>query len=66
MEGCILDYSEWKQANKYVWKIWKISDYVGVEYKEGGDIILNLENKKKFVIPRPTAPENTNSTPTEK
>ena len=30
--------------------------YVGVEYKQGGDIILNLENKNKLFIPQPIEP----------
>ena len=39
MEGYILYYSDYKQDVKYVSTIKRISEYVGEEYKQGGNII---------------------------
>ena len=36
--------------------------YIVSEYKQGGDIILDLENEQWVIIPRPISPETTSTT----
>ena len=38
LEGCIFDCSDSKKADKYITAIKRIAEYVGAEYKYGGDI----------------------------
>ena len=56
LEGYIFDCSESRQADKYITAIKRIAEYVGAEFKYGGDIRLSIENSKRFKIPMPTAP----------
>ena len=56
LEGYIFDCSESRQAEKYITAIKRIVEYVGAEYKYGGDIRSSIENSKRFEIPMPTAP----------
>ena len=52
----IFDCSDYKQADGYVNTIKRIGEYVGTEYKHGGDICTSIMNEGLFTIPRPTAP----------
>ena len=58
LEGCIFDCSDSRQADKYITAIKRIAEYVGTEFKYGGDIRSSIENSKRFEIPMPTAPSN--------
>ena len=58
LEGYIFDCSDSRQADKYITEIKIIAEYVGAEFKYGGDIRLSIENSKRFEIPMPTAPGN--------
>ena len=57
LEGYIFDCSDSRQANKYITVIKIIAEYVGAEFKYGGDIRSSIENSKRFEIPMPTAPD---------
>ena len=46
MEGGILYFRDYKQANRYVTTIKRADNYIVSEYKQGGDIILDLENEQ--------------------
>ena len=50
------DCSDYKQADRYVNTVKRISEYVGSEYKNGGDIRSSIVNETKFKVPIPTAP----------
>ena len=39
-------------------RIKRITEYVGTEFKYGGDIRSSIENPKRFKIPMPTSPSN--------
>ena len=58
LEGCIFDCSDSRKADKYITAIKRITEYVGAEFKYGGDIRLSIENSKRFEIPMPIAPSN--------
>jgi hypothetical protein len=52
----IFDCSDYKQADNYVTTLKRISEYVGSEYKHGGDIRSSLLNGVAYAIPLPTPP----------
>ena len=56
LEGQIFDCSDYKQADKYQTTVKRISEYVGSEYKHGGDIRSLIVNEIKITVPLPTAP----------
>ena len=56
LEGYTFDCSDYKQAEKYVSTVKRIAEYVGAEYKYGGDIHSTLENKVRVTIPQPVTP----------
>jgi hypothetical protein len=56
LQGCIFDCSDYKQADTFVTTLKRISEYVGAEYKHGGDIQSSIINEMKITIPVPTAP----------
>ena len=56
LEGYIFDCSDSRQADKYITAIKRIAEYVGAEFKYGGDIRSSIENSKRFEIPMPTEP----------
>ena len=56
LESYIFDCSESRQEDKYITAIKIIAEYVGVEFKYGGDIRSSIENSKRFEIPMHTAP----------
>jgi Reverse transcriptase (RNA-dependent DNA polymerase) len=56
LQGCIFDCSDNKQADTFVTTIKRISEYIGSEYKHGGDIRSSIVNETKFTIPIPAAP----------
>ena len=58
LEGYIFDCSDSRQADKYITAIKRITDYVGTEFKYGGEICLSIENSKRFEIPMPNAPSD--------
>jgi hypothetical protein len=68
LQGCIFDCSDYKQADTFVRTLKRISEYVGAEYKHGGDIQSSIINEMKITIPVPTAPtavDPKSPTPTE-
>ena len=54
LQGNIFDCSDYKQADTFVNTLKRISEYVGAEYKHGGDIRPSLIHESKIVIPIPT------------
>ena len=54
LEGYIFDCSDSRQADTYITAIKRIAEYVGAEFKYGGDIRSSIENSKRFEIPMPT------------
>ena len=58
LEGYIFDCSDSRQADKYITEIKIIAEYVGAEFKYGGNIRSSIENSKRFEIPMPTAPSD--------
>ena len=56
LEGYTFDCSDYKQSNKYVSTIKRIAEYVGPEYKLGGENRSTLENKEQVTIPHPVTP----------
>ena len=58
LEGYIFDCSDSRQADKYITAIKRIAEYVGAEFKYGGDIRSSIEKSKRFKIPMPTAPSD--------
>jgi hypothetical protein len=56
LQGCIFDCSDYKQADTFVTTPKRISEYVGAEYKHGGDIRSSIINEMKITIPVSTAP----------
>ena len=61
LEGYIFDCSDSRQADKYITAIKRIAEYVGAEFKYGGDILSSIENSKRFEILLPTAPSDINT-----
>ena len=69
LKGHTFDCSDYKQADKYATTLKRISEYVGSEFKNGGDVRTSILNEVKFTIPSPTAPtivDPDNMTPDEK
>ena len=58
LEGYIFDCSDSRQADKFITAIKRIAEYVGAEFKYGGDIRSSIENSKRFETPMPTAPSD--------
>ena len=56
LEGYIFVCSDSRQANKYLTAFKRITEYVGAEFKYGGNIRRSIENSKHFETPMPTAP----------
>ena len=56
LEGYTFDCSNYKQDGKYISTIKRIAEYVGAEYKYGGDIRSTLENEIRITIPQPVTP----------
>jgi hypothetical protein len=52
--GYVFDCFDYRQADKYITNIKRIAEYVGAEYKHGGDICSTLENEVILTIPLPT------------
>jgi hypothetical protein len=52
----VFDCSDYRQADKYVTNMKRIAEYVGAEYKQGGDIRSTIENELLLPIPLPTEP----------
>ena len=61
LEGYIFDCSDIRQAHKYITAIKRIAEYVGAEFKYGGDIRSSIENSKRFKIPMPSATSDNNT-----
>ena len=69
LKNMIFDCSDYKQADGYVNTIKRIGEYVGAEYRHGGDIRASIMNEVIFDIPRPAAPivvDDDQPTPEEK
>ena len=58
LEGYIFDFSDRWQAEKYITAIKIIAEYVGGEYKYGGDMRSSIENSKRLEIAMPTGPDD--------
>ena len=56
LSGHIFDCSDYKQADKYVTSLKRVSEHVGAEFKFGGDIQLSIVNEHLFTVPLPVAP----------
>ena len=56
LSGYVFDCSDLRQADKYVTNIKRIAEYVGAEYKQGGDIRSTIENEVQLIIPVPVEP----------
>ncbi len=56
LEGQVFDCSDYKQADKYQSTIKQISEYVGLEFKHGGDIRSSIVNEAKIAVPLPMTP----------
>ena len=56
LQGYIFDCSDHKQADNFVHSKKRIAEYVGAEYKYGGDIRSSIVHEVKTTITRPTAP----------
>ena len=56
LEGYEFDCSDYKQDEKYVSMIKRIAEYVGSEYKYGGDIRSTPKNKVRITIAQPVNP----------
>ena len=54
----MFDFSNSRQADKYITTIKIIAEYAGAEFKYGGDIRSSIENSKRFEIQMPTAPSD--------
>jgi hypothetical protein len=53
LAGYIFDCSDYKQADNYVTTVKRISEYIGSEYKHGGDIRSSIINEALYAIPLP-------------
>ena len=60
LEGYIFDCSDNKQADIFVHTMKRFAEYVGTEYRNGGDIRSTIEQNVRFAIPLPLAPSGTN------
>ena len=58
LKGHYYDCSSGKQADRYVNTTRQITEYVGREYKYGGDIRATIENMTLFNIPKPEDPSD--------
>ena len=56
LAGHIFDCSDYRQADTFVNTHKRIADYVGAEYREGGDIRSSLIHEAKIQIPIPLNP----------
>ena len=56
LEGYTFDCSDYKQADKYVSTIKRIAEYVGTEYKYGGDTRSTLDNEARIKVPQLVTP----------
>ena len=56
LSGFIFDCSDYKQADVYTTTLKRIAEYVGAEYKHGGDISASITNGKLMNIPEPAQP----------
>ena len=59
LEGYIFDFSDSKQADKFITTIRRILEHVGTKYKYGGDIYSYINNSTRFAIPLPVVPDDT-------
>jgi len=56
LEGQIFNCSDYQQADKYQTTVKRISEYVGSEFKHGGDMRSSIVNQTKIVVPLPMSP----------
>ena len=56
LQGQVFDCSDYKQADTFVNTLKRISEYIGAEYKHGGDIHSSILHKVKIIVPLPIAP----------
>ena len=56
LDGHIFDCSDYKQADTYVHMHKCITEYIGAEYKSGGDVHASIIAGIKITIPLPTHP----------
>ena len=68
LKGRIFDCSDYRQADNYATTLKKLKEYVGAEFKNGGDVVSCIVAQAKVTIPAPTAPtivDPSKPTPTE-
>jgi hypothetical protein len=56
LSGYVFDCADYRQADKYMTNIKRIAEYLGAEYKQGGDIRSTIENETTFQVPVPVEP----------
>jgi hypothetical protein len=56
LKGFIFDCSDERHTDMYSATMKEISEYVGREYSNGGDIRYTVENEKMFVVQVPADP----------
>ena len=56
LSGYVFDCADYRQADKYVTNIKRIAEYIGTEYKQGGDIRSTIENEAPLTVPVPLEP----------
>ena len=56
LDGHIFDCLDYKQADTYVHMHKHIAEYIGAEYKSGGDVRASIIGGTKIAIPLPTHP----------
>ena len=59
-DGFVFNWSETKQAYRYVTAMKRIAEYIGTNNHTGGDICSTIEQGKRSNIPKPIAPSTTN------
>ena len=57
----VFDCLDYKQANRYATTIKRVAEYVGSEYKNGGDMCALILAETKYNIPRLTVPTIANA-----
>jgi hypothetical protein len=56
LAGYVFDCADYKQADKYMTNMKRIAEYVGTEYKHGGDIRSTIEHEAIIAIAQPADP----------
>ena len=60
LDGFVFDCSNDKQVDRYMTAMKRISEHIGTNYHNGGDICSTIEQGTCFNIPKPISPSTTN------